>query len=481
MKKIRKSSKLRMQNTVLCFFAFIIVIGALFGGLIGNRQHGENWNIISDFSSFNLNTDYIQIFGSDEPQPRSMSPFVVDRPADTHEGHIYTGSGERLGFIPEAGMVITERGNAVTINDPNNPGVIITFDEERQEFIDSANRALAIFLDSQNLDRRYLVSGGKYLREINLDTRIYLVNLRQQSGGSIPIYVSINRIDRGFFAGLVGPRISYRFYDMNGTRLNNTDIVGFRPPSWWRSMLNLVTTITTGLIFDVIPDVQRWRNSLIFGFNGILEVTTLRDLMELISHATEHPWNNLRCQETNQLVRTADDREVKINPRTGQLTSWAGFALWDTRTGFPIVFHDNEVWRMNDTSRQRQEIEDGTLKYSMTVNDLLNTGQDFYIGLISNPWGTFNVPLLNMATGDNYEDWRFLNGDRAQDYIHNHVRSRRFYPTAWNPISWFGSLFNFGGLNWLGLILRIFIIAIVLMLLSIPTILVWKLVKKARG
>ena len=465
---MKKRIKRKFQIATLCVLVFMFVLALPISALLSNRTTATQWNFITN--GFIFDTNAVQLFN--EPPP--ISPLFGHNPNVPVTGHIYTDDGQRLGFIAETGMVVTEHGNPVTIKDTSRGvyGSLITiYDEERESFIDSANRTLGIYLDSR-LNRRYLRSGGNMLREINLDQEVWLVNFRRSTGESVPIYVTHRRVNRGWWAGLVGPRHRYFFYDMNGRQIeDNRNIEGFRAPTFWQRFLQINVSIVT---FGQVN---------LFSFRGILERTTLRELMDLISNATEHPWVQLRTIGTNEVVRTMDGHPVVINPHNGQLANWAGFSIWDSRTGYPIVFYDNEIWRVSRHEKRLQEVNGSQLQYSMTMTNLLISGQDFFMGSITTnalpsiAIRTFDIPLLRNDVGD----WFTLDGSSADGRTDTPLYSRDFDPVPWSPFRWFSGLFDFGGLNWALVIFRIILIAVILLVLSIPFFLVYRLAKKAKG
>jgi len=94
-----------------------------------------------------------------------IAPFADSFNYDVREGSVYTGDGNRLFILQEANLVIASNGDIITIDDTSansqNGSLAIYYNEHTQEFLDGANRNLAIFLNSR-LDRNELRSGGRY-------------------------------------------------------------------------------------------------------------------------------------------------------------------------------------------------------------------------------------------------------------------------------------------------------------------------------
>ncbi|MCL2177074.1 MAG: hypothetical protein FWB72_03920 [Firmicutes bacterium] len=323
----------------------------------------------------------------------SVAPLFQDNPYETIRSGVYGEGGRRLFVLRETGMVITEDG--VPFENPVD-STVVEFDSETESFIDGANRSLAIVLDSR-LERHYLRAGGRYVRPIRLDDSVVLITLNAR-GGQRRIYAFYTRYDRGWLAGVLsGHRHGYRFYDMNRRHIHNDYIAEFVSPSWWR--INVLTVITGN---HKIPLVR------------ILERTTLANLLVRISHATVHPWDRLKCGLTGFDVITEDGRDIFVNPRTRQLTDFAGWALFNENTGLPIVWYNYDIIT---TDRRPQRIENGVLRESITVWGLLESRVDFYIGSISTTFGQFDVPKFRVNTDPNNPDWQLINGDCANDIV----------------------------------------------------------------
>jgi len=325
---------------------------------------------------------------------------------DVREGAVYTGDGNRLFLLKDANLVIASNGDIITVDDTNtnsqDGSLAIYYNEQSQEFIDGANRNLAIFLNSR-LGRNELRSGGRYTRTIRLDTTIYLVSYRMPNGRYNEIFVSIVRYRTGWW---IFQNNRFRVYDMNGRVLDYSRIGFPQPAEWWR------------LTWTHFRQAQKIRNMF-----DTMQEFTLGELLHQISFATIHPWSQIIEPATGFTVVTEDGRDIRVNPRTMQLTDAFGFALFNERNGLPIVFHGNDIIT---TNRQQQRIENAVLLEAMTVQDLLQRGVDFHMHIVPTPFGNFDVPVVNLGSFYN-EDWRLLNGDSTDGVTIEHRDSQNLY------------------------------------------------------
>ena len=410
----------------------------------------QNWDdVVANMDIVPLTSQGEQITPRNAVVPSTWQP-----PIDHVVGYLYARGGTRLGFIPEVGLVVTEDGRPVHGEDNvgGHTGDVIIYDPETQEFIDGANRRLGIYLNSR-VNRHYLRSGGRYLSAIRMDREVVLIQLNTRAGARY-IYAFTEHYDRGWFNGLFGNRNGLRFLDMNGREININYIAEFRPQPWWRLAL--------GFAFPVYGIAMVASGNHVVPIVEILNRTTLAELLHHISHATEHPWETLRCIETNEIVRTEDGRVVHLNPTTRQLTDFFGFALFNQNSGLPIVFHQNDIIT---TDRTPQNVESGILRDSMSVRQLLDTGADFYMATISTFFGIFDVPVFRRNTDPHNPDWGLMNGDDAHGIINDHrpteVNDGESFGAWWSRVFGSGS----GGLGFmqiLGIALAIFIFILLL-------------------
>ncbi|MCL2176528.1 MAG: hypothetical protein FWB72_01040 [Firmicutes bacterium] len=373
--------------------------------------------------------------------PRLVEPIWSDRPYDVVESYVYARGGRRLFHLRETGIVVTEDG--IPVKNPADSSIVI-YDEETESFVDGANRSLSIFLDSR-VNRHYLRSGGRYVTPINLDRNVFMINLNARDGQRL-IYAFRTRYDRGWLNGILGERFGYRFYDMNGRHINNNYIANFQRPAWWRQVLfgPVALTLTGNHLVPVVD---------------ILGKSTLRELTTLISHATTHPWATLECSIINRPVVTEDNRVVFVNPRTNQLTDFFGFALFNSVSGLPIVFHNGDIIT---TDLEQQRIDtiqavgsnqpSAVLRQVTTVWALLESETEFYMASITTFFGQFDVPVFRTNVDAENPEWQLMNGECARDTINDMRPSevldgesfadwlRRVAPSGVNAVSTFGRI-----------------------------------------
>ena len=329
-------------------------------------------------------------------------------PYDRVYAPIHDGQGNRLFSLRETGMVVT--GDGLPVMDPDTSSIIV-HDNESQEFVNGANRALSIFLDSR-LDRLYLRSGGRYTTAINMDRDVFLINVNTQAGPML-IYAFRNRVQRSGWQNL-NPgnwgRPEYRFYDMNGRVIDNQHIAELERANWWRIGL----TFLNPLFMLATATTNGWHVPVV----EILDRATLRELATTIQHATYHPWPGLQ-DELGRPVVTEDGREIRINPRTNQLTDFGGWAIFNRTSGLPVVFHDSDIIT---TSFQQQTVESGVLRDVITVQQMLENSMDFHMHIILTPFGSFDVPVFNHGTASS-PDFRLTNGQSTDGITINHQPS----------------------------------------------------------
>ena len=403
---MKKSISVSLVLVLATVIAITVILPAIITGQISASAYtiGAADNTINGTYELSSNQDLIPLTVS---RPRIVPSNVWDRPYEEYEANVYTQGGRRLFHLRETGMVVTEDG--VPVMNPGNAQTtgdttMVIYCAYTETFIDGANRSLAIFLDSR-LNRHYLKAGGRFVTPINLNNNVFLINLNARDGQRL-IYTFRNRYDRGWVNGIFGERFGYRFYDMNGRHISNDYIAEFRRPPWWRIAIGFVIPVYgLGMLITgnhIVPVVQ------------ILNKTTLRELTTLISHTTYHPWATLECDVTNNPVVTEDGRIIHVNPRTQQLTDFFGFALFNSGNGLPIVFHNGDIIT---TDLQQQNIQDATLRESVTVWALLESGTDFYMGSITTFFGQFDVPVFRRNDDPHNPDWGLMNGDDANGII----------------------------------------------------------------
>jgi len=352
-------------------------------------------------------------------------------PNERHEGGVYTSEGNRIFKLEETGMLFTETGDLITINCTNqnslDGSLALHFNEENHEFLDGANRQLATFLDSR-LDRKTLRSGGRYTRTIELDTDVYLVNF---IGGAVgqTIYITINSTRHGWW---IFGRTQFHAYDMNGREIDNRHIELPQPPAGWKGLIpiyNIVTAVQYAVAVSVFE---------------IHERTTLADLLYDISYASYHPWARIICSNFGFVV-TENNEEIRVNPRTRQLTDRNGFSLFNRTSGLPIVFYNQDIVIVNRQGvAGQQTVENGVLRDSTTVHQLLMGGTPFHMHIIQTPFGSFDVPVLNHGT-DREPDFRLMNGESTDGITIDHAINVDTSTGFWEGLQ---NAFGGGGFRW---------------------------------
>jgi hypothetical protein len=341
----------------------------------------------------------------------SVTPLAAG-PTDTTEtieGAVYTkdkdGNDERVFLLDELGILVTESGIPVT---EQNDSVMTTYNEDTQQYIDGANRALGIFLDS-HLERHYLLSGGKYTTTIRMDKEVFLINYKTGSTSKL-IYAFREKRKWAWYEYIpvVGSIVragvdDYDYYDMNGRQLN-TDNIDELKNSWWLKAGKFYASWVSMGFID-----YAWKVS----FADIREKTTLAELTNLMTHATTHPWQGL-TDSNGYPVITEDGERIRVNPTTKQLTDNFGWALFNTVTGYPIVYLNQDIKTIPDM--KQQTVTNGTLKNAITVMGLLNSGVEFSMGSINTQYGSFDVPVFKSDNG-----WTFTNGEDATEIINEMV------------------------------------------------------------
>jgi hypothetical protein len=241
---------------------------------------------------------------------------------------------------------------------------------------------------------------------------------------------------------------------MNGREIKAEHIGNFNGSGWVKGG-KLATAILTLGVSEYFWNVT---------FADIRQKTTLAELRTLMTHATEHPWAGLTDSNGLPVVAT-DGMRIRINPRTQQLTDNFGWALFNTQSGLPIVFHDNDIIT---TDGQQQTIENCVLLNSITVDALLNSGTDFYMSSITTYFGTFDVPVFQNA---NKDGWNLMNGNSADGIINDTKPWYESTSMGKNFTDWWQDTFGEGN-DLLGKITKILglVLGVIILILLLPII-----------
>jgi hypothetical protein len=196
------------------------------------------------------------------------------------------------------------------------------------------------------------------------------------------------------------------FFDMNGHEIKQEHIAEMKNAPFQKHLRAWIQTGPVGAIFLYSTGRNR------IPVTEILDSTTLAELKLEMALATEHPWQTLTCHQTGLTVMTADKKVVRVNPRTNQLTDNFGWALFNEKSGLPIIFHEGDIIT---TDQKQQRIENAVLLDSMTVDGLLRTGVVFWIDSISTKFGTFDVPVLEASLGSAIRgEFVLMNGESTE-------------------------------------------------------------------
>ena len=375
----------------------ILLLSMAFGGLYATLSSNEQQHPI-------------------QAQSMPIAPLndIWEPPYEVMDGNIYAAQGQRIFLIRETGMIITEDGVPLADGDSN----MVVYCEVNDEFINSANRSLSIFLDSR-INRRYLRDGSRVVTAINMNREVVKINYTGDTQGGRVIYAFLNRTRRSAWQIFTAPnswwnssqRYDYHFFAAAcGTQIPNRDIGQLGDAMFWNSVAgNTVVAGITALnpALGIAMFLTGTRNIPMY---QILDRTTLRDLKEIMSHATVHPWATLKCGQTNKDLVTEDGMTVRVNPRTNQLHDFFGFALFNRVTFMPIIFHNNDIITAD---REQQKVENAVLLYAVTTQRLLAQGEDFYIAHIATDFGIFEKPVLYDGNGG----WLNLGGQNVDDLI----------------------------------------------------------------
>ena len=461
-----------MKKLILLPLAFMVVALAFFAPVLDRRNanEAEHAQIMARMNAQCVTTLRDNLIATAEPVMMAQStsanitmsnaPNARQNPhqsdmVERREGGVYTREGRRIFRLRDTtGMLVTEDGDLVTIDDeesdrnPTREGSqALHFNEQTNEFVDGANRSLAVFLDSR-LQRNFLRSGGRYTRMITLDTTIHLVNFR---GGAVDqtIYVSIRSYRSGWW---IFGQTTFRAYDMNGREINNRYIGLPQPPPGWHMVVPILNIVSTINFANAVSAFE------------IIASSRLDELLENISHATLHPWPTIVCEQTGYDVVTEDGRVIRVNPRTRQLTDFFGFALFNRISGLPIIFFDFDIVTVGSQGVvAQQRIETAVLRDSFTVNELLQTGTPFHMHIIQNAFGSYDVPVLNHGTDAN-PDFRLLNGESTRGITIEHEINRDTNTGFWEGIRnlFGGGDSGFGFMQIMAIALAVFVFILLL-------------------
>ena len=429
--------KTKISLIILCA---AMIIGALCGTFLTTKNVAE----ASGYINGALQTNELQ-----DIQLLSVPP-VGGETGDETTAPIYTESNKRIGYIRASGLLITADGEPVCNQED---GSATFYDEETKTFIDSANRSLDIYLNSQ-LGRQYLKAGGKFITSITMDREVFLVEVKSKvEGREIDQLVYVFREKAKYpwwqvmlTLGMPGP--TYRYFDIQGRQIDNA---------------LLITTKGN-------PGVARFAAALCGSVFEIMEQTTLAELYVSMEHATIHPWDLILDPDTSLPVISKDGKVVYIKPDTNQIVDFYGWALYNKNTGLPLMFLNDEIVSINKTEYFNETVESSVLVNTMSLWQLLESGINFYMGIMESTWGEFNVPMLKLSDDPKKNDFVLMNGDDANPLTIGHLDSQSQNGIGF--FEWIKSIFSSVGSFFKNLINIVIIILLVFLLMScVPLVL----------
>jgi len=381
--------KNKMKRAILIPAIAVMVLLPLLGVVLPITLAIHSHNMRTSCSTARIQAARASLLATKQP----LMVTLTDRPYDVIERPVYTSAGERLFVLEDTGLVITEDANVVVSDGDSLP---IVYDEDSQQFVDMANRTLGIWLDS--MERAILRRGTRHTISINLDLNVVLISVR--AGGTYHLTYAFHTVARRSFWSILNPTTwgqswdNQYFHDVTGNHIPN-QYVSSTPRA------SLTAIFITGGATIVHPALGALVGGVISLFgNGwtvpayeILERTTLRELMEVMTMSTIHPWPRLRdAGGTNQYVRTEDGFYIFVRPRDNQLTDRFGMPLFSMNNrGFPIMFYQNDIITID---RRPQEVENGILLHALTTDQMLSRGIDFDLAVMTTTFGRFTMPVF---------------------------------------------------------------------------------------
>ena len=398
-----------MRKFFICLaLCTMTMAGAFFAPVVANHTTSNASPMPTSAQTFNVSKDNLTPIGAGS---------TWTDPNETVEGAVYAEGNRPVFRMGETNMLVTVDGdNVQPLMNPND-STTISYDTRDSAIVDGANRSLVIWFDSF-LGRHSLMAGGTIVRPINLNNEIFMIHYRTTDGrGIIEIFATRARHDRGWVFGIFGTRHEYLYSDMNGRAISFDSIANFEPnrhwtrwiPAFWLGMQ--ITGENTVRVVDVLDRV------------GLLS-----DLLERMTHATQHPRPPLICEVTGNHVIAEDGQPIRLNPRTGQLTDRWGWALFNSQSGLPIFFHEQTGNIVTADMRPQTTSPQAVLLNAKTIVQLLEAREDFYMAMIPTAFGTLDVPVLRGNPDPHNPQWRLLNGQSADDIIIPMSPAERYFP-----------------------------------------------------
>jgi len=425
-----------LKTVIFITLAIVFLVFGFIGGLLMRPTTSTVSSI--NFTSFDMSS----IAGN-------LTPLTIEQATDrpyTRTEHVYNGQGQRLFVLEGSNMVVSQAPNGnvnlVTVDesDRNMRGLMVVHNPNTDEFLDGAERTLTIWLDS--MDRAILRGGLRETIPISLDRDVGLIQRRVGRDTYVPIFSLINRQRVGFW-NTINPW--GRYFLRGGYRYNFFDVTGQSIPSneictrvdGWATTTNIVAGIMNPIRFAI-------HGNPVIHVANIFQQTTLRELMQEMSHVAYHPWPRIRDVIADRYVVAQDGHYVFLNPRTNQITDRFGYPMFSMNNrGFPVIFLNYDLITVDG---RPQEVNNGVILNVMSTHGLLQAGREFHLGIIDVPdVGAVTVVMFPNGGGG----WYSPTGDDVTSYVRGQEVWTIENTFLENIMSWFRNnmlALTFGGL-----------------------------------
>jgi hypothetical protein len=394
-----------IKNITSLTLIFAIVVTALIGGMIGMFKQNRY-----SASPFTVSADSL----TDIPPSDMVTREYFIQNAD--------GTSEKLKVMKGIGLFATADGTPIaSIKDGSS---IIGYDPTTGGITcGDPNEVLRIFLDSHidNNKGGYLLKrrdGAVGVKKISLKDTVYLITYKDPKTHHVKDIWATKEIKRNggnWFSstwnGIIGKGNSYeQWYDMAGQELDFDNLISHESSAFWKNAVKAATFIGTGIalgtlinpILGLVLTVAALSTIILTkSYQSLVEIkdkTTLMELLEYISHATEHPYDTL-IDESGQPVKTQDGLIIYVNPSNNQLVDYAKYPLYDTKTLLsPILYGDRVVTVENDGKSTLKDVEykDGKLVNISSTQRLLETDFNLYLYVFDNT--DLGISYTNVGT-----------------------------------------------------------------------------------
>ena len=416
MKKIKKG----FLCTTVMVFAFIVLLILVFA----------SQPLIEPLLKVNMSMRAMQVMANAMPS-MTHKMMSVDIPGDEIVTPIYTENGKRIFYNAQFGLMYDDDGRFI-YNPANSAPIFIDSTNEEQRIIDTANNAMGIYFNSF-LDKHFLrtnpENGNIHVRSVSIHNEVFMINVKPaENAEAFPIYAYRVKRTKTFLEE-INPAYwgvtLYRYQDLKGHTIEERFITEMKPAPWWSVSVSMFigTIVLTPFLGVLAPFVSAG----IIVNNGLYMIRmvdavpqgTLGSLLDLLEHATFHPWDNLYDAGTNEPLRTSDGSLVWLNPKSKQLTDKFRWPLFNSENGLPIILYNNDVVTIDLDS---QPIVDGVLVDALTIHEIMTSGRDFYIGQRTTAYGVFDVLMFRVRGGGGDgeikdDEWILPNGANAKPWV----------------------------------------------------------------